>query len=291
VWTTPPTLNISYHHVLLIANNFFFDRDIIHHSCVTREGFILLHIRIMETRKLKRYDSPPPSHSRGLDSPSDRRRSRSPDERRERRERPYGKRDRVELQNDNYQYRKQNYDRNYERDTEGRGERFRERHRREYEHRDYDRDNMEADRSYRNRGYEDKYYDKEYRERDRDYRGREYGEERRSRPERDSWSEHKRQNSSDSNNQRIDKDTDNYKQSKEVANGKEASSDNSEAPEVADSSVLMQQMMGFSGFNSSKGKKVAGTDVGGVARSKNSTYRQYMNRSGGFNRELSPPPE
>lgn len=55
-----------------------------------------------------------------------------------------------------------------------------------------------------------------------------------------------------------------------------------------DDEAAMQAMMGFSGFGSTKGKKVAGNDVGGVRKEKKTEYRQYMNRQGGFNRPLSP---
>lgn len=51
----------------------------------------------------------------------------------------------------------------------------------------------------------------------------------------------------------------------------------------------MKRMMGFSSFDSTKGKKVQG-DVSGVFKAKASNYRQYMNREKGFNRPLSPPP-
>lgn len=50
----------------------------------------------------------------------------------------------------------------------------------------------------------------------------------------------------------------------------------------------MQAMMGFGGFGSTKGKKIAGNDVGAVRKEKRTEYRQYMNRQGGFNRPLSP---
>ncbi|EQL01681.1 hypothetical protein G6O67_003031 [Ophiocordyceps sinensis] len=50
----------------------------------------------------------------------------------------------------------------------------------------------------------------------------------------------------------------------------------------------MQAMMGFGGFGSTKGKKIAGNDVGAVRKEKKTEYRQYMNRQGGFNRPLSP---
>ncbi|KAG0280411.1 hypothetical protein BGZ95_010226 [Linnemannia exigua] len=48
----------------------------------------------------------------------------------------------------------------------------------------------------------------------------------------------------------------------------------------------MMAMMGFGGFDSTKGKKVAGADVSGVDIKKQRQYRQYMNRRGGFNRPL-----
>ncbi|KAH9901970.1 hypothetical protein F4778DRAFT_134259 [Xylariomycetidae sp. FL2044] len=50
----------------------------------------------------------------------------------------------------------------------------------------------------------------------------------------------------------------------------------------------MQAMMGFGGFGTTKGTKVAGNNAGGVRKEKKSEYRQYMNRVGGFNRPLSP---
>ncbi|KAK3326254.1 hypothetical protein B0H66DRAFT_550492 [Apodospora peruviana] len=50
----------------------------------------------------------------------------------------------------------------------------------------------------------------------------------------------------------------------------------------------MQAMMGFGGFDSTKGKKIQGNNVGAVRKEKKTEYRQYMNRVGGFNRPLSP---
>jgi len=44
--------------------------------------------------------------------------------------------------------------------------------------------------------------------------------------------------------------------------------------------------MGFSGFDTTKGKKVKGNDVGDVHVIVKRKYRQYMNRKGGFNRPL-----
>lgn len=51
----------------------------------------------------------------------------------------------------------------------------------------------------------------------------------------------------------------------------------------------MLKIMGFGGFKSTKNTKVPGNDKNyGVRKEKKSTYRQYMNRQGGFNRPLSP---
>lgn len=58
-----------------------------------------------------------------------------------------------------------------------------------------------------------------------------------------------------------------------------------------DEDEMMRQMMGFSNFDTTKEKKIPGKDVSGVAKVKSSGFRQYMNRTRGFNRELSPPPE
>ncbi|XP_034935129.1 U4/U6.U5 small nuclear ribonucleoprotein 27 kDa protein [Chelonus insularis] len=48
----------------------------------------------------------------------------------------------------------------------------------------------------------------------------------------------------------------------------------------------MMKIMGFCGFDSTKGKKVEGNDAGGVHVILKRKYRQYMNRKGGFNRPL-----
>lgn len=52
--------------------------------------------------------------------------------------------------------------------------------------------------------------------------------------------------------------------------------------------ALMRKLMGFGSFRSTKNTKVAGNNVGAVRKDKQTTYRQYMNRVGGFNRPLSP---
>lgn len=60
--------------------------------------------------------------------------------------------------------------------------------------------------------------------------------------------------------------------------------DDDEAEERA-----MQKMMGFKGFKSTKNKKVPGNDKNfAIRKDKQTQYRQYMNRVGGFNRPLSP---
>ncbi|PSN50159.1 U4/U6.U5 small nuclear ribonucleoprotein 27 kDa protein [Blattella germanica] len=48
----------------------------------------------------------------------------------------------------------------------------------------------------------------------------------------------------------------------------------------------MMKMMGFCAFDTTKGKKVKGNEVGTVHVILKRKYRQYMNRKGGFNRPL-----
>lgn len=48
----------------------------------------------------------------------------------------------------------------------------------------------------------------------------------------------------------------------------------------------MMKLMGFGGFETTKGKHVAGADMSGANVKKQPKYRQYMNRRGGFNRPL-----
>jgi len=50
--------------------------------------------------------------------------------------------------------------------------------------------------------------------------------------------------------------------------------------------AAMMAMMGMSGFGSTKGKHVEGNQEGGADVKKMRTWRQYMNRRGGFNRPL-----
>ncbi|KAJ3193647.1 hypothetical protein HK101_004425 [Irineochytrium annulatum] len=58
--------------------------------------------------------------------------------------------------------------------------------------------------------------------------------------------------------------------------------------EDGDLTEMMQKMMGFGNFDTTKQKKVVGNVKGAVNIEKKRTYRQYMNRRGGFNRNLSP---
>ncbi|XP_071090802.1 U4/U6.U5 small nuclear ribonucleoprotein 27 kDa protein-like [Haliotis cracherodii] len=48
----------------------------------------------------------------------------------------------------------------------------------------------------------------------------------------------------------------------------------------------MMKVMGFSGFETTKNKKVEGNDIYVTNLQRKRRYRQYMNRRGGFNRPL-----
>lgn len=48
----------------------------------------------------------------------------------------------------------------------------------------------------------------------------------------------------------------------------------------------MMAMMGFGGFGTTHGKEVRGNQEGAADVHKQRTWRQYMNRRGGFNRPL-----
>jgi len=56
--------------------------------------------------------------------------------------------------------------------------------------------------------------------------------------------------------------------------------------DMTDEDKLMQQVMGFSQFDSTNGKEVKGNDTYAINRKVQRKYRQYMNRKGGFNRPL-----
>jgi U4/U6.U5 tri-snRNP-associated protein 3 len=62
--------------------------------------------------------------------------------------------------------------------------------------------------------------------------------------------------------------------------------DESEDPDDID--AIMRRAVGFTRFKSTKNTKVPGNDIYGVRKETTTQYRQYMNRTGGFNRPLSP---
>jgi len=53
-----------------------------------------------------------------------------------------------------------------------------------------------------------------------------------------------------------------------------------------DDDATMMALMGLSNFGSTKGQSVVGNQEGAVNIKKIRTWRQYMNRRGGFNRPL-----
>jgi len=61
---------------------------------------------------------------------------------------------------------------------------------------------------------------------------------------------------------------------------------NEEGEEMEVEDEDMMAMMGLSGFGSTKGKHITGNQEGAVNVKKQRTWRQYMNRRGGFNRPL-----
>ncbi|EGF82167.1 hypothetical protein BATDEDRAFT_86923 [Batrachochytrium dendrobatidis JAM81] len=68
----------------------------------------------------------------------------------------------------------------------------------------------------------------------------------------------------------------------------DCTSENGNNIEELDEEAKMRLLMGIDGFDSTKGKKVPGTDISNAKINKKRQYRQYMNRSKGFNRALSP---
>nr|XP_039270941.1 U4/U6.U5 small nuclear ribonucleoprotein 27 kDa protein-like [Styela clava] len=56
--------------------------------------------------------------------------------------------------------------------------------------------------------------------------------------------------------------------------------------DMTDEDKMMQQIMGFQGFDTTKNKKVEGNNVYAINKKVERKYRQYMNRKGGFNRPL-----
>lgn len=75
----------------------------------------------------------------------------------------------------------------------------------------------------------------------------------------------------------------------EVDEGKVEDDDDVVVEEDDGGMADMQAMMGFGGFGTTKGQKVSGNNAYAVHKEKKTVYRQYMNRTKGFNRPLSPP--
>lgn len=63
--------------------------------------------------------------------------------------------------------------------------------------------------------------------------------------------------------------------------------DPEEGEDVEEADQAMMAAMGFGGFGSTKAKHVEGNQEGAVHIKKQRTWRQYMNRKGGFNRRVS----
>ena len=55
-----------------------------------------------------------------------------------------------------------------------------------------------------------------------------------------------------------------------------------------DEDAKLRRIMGFVAFATTQNTKVPGNQIYGVRKEKKTVYRQYMNRTGGFNRPLSP---
>lgn len=68
------------------------------------------------------------------------------------------------------------------------------------------------------------------------------------------------------------------------------SSDSEKEPDDSNltANQLLQKLMGFEDFSSSKNKDHTSSSVYGVNKKTKRKFRQYMNRKGGFNRPLSP---
>lgn len=73
---------------------------------------------------------------------------------------------------------------------------------------------------------------------------------------------------------------------REARKAMEATIKESDLQGKTEEEIDMMKVMGFSGFNTTKGKKVDGNNVGEVHVVVKRKYRQYMNRKGGFNRPL-----
>jgi len=66
----------------------------------------------------------------------------------------------------------------------------------------------------------------------------------------------------------------------------DADEEGEEMDDTNEDDAAMMAMMGMAGFGSTKGKVVEGNQEGAASIKKVRTWRQYMNRRGGFNRPL-----
>ncbi|KAK7014978.1 U4/U6.U5 small nuclear ribonucleoprotein [Favolaschia claudopus] len=64
------------------------------------------------------------------------------------------------------------------------------------------------------------------------------------------------------------------------------SNEEGEEVDMEDDEASMMAMMGMSGFGTTKGRHIEGNQEGAASVKKQRTWRQYMNRRGGFNRPL-----
>lgn len=79
------------------------------------------------------------------------------------------------------------------------------------------------------------------------------------------------------------------KEAKKEVKSKVKNEDMDVGEEEDETEAQMRKLMGFSNFRSTKNTKVPGNDkLYAVRKEKKTEYRQYMNRTGGFNRPLSP---
>ena len=74
--------------------------------------------------------------------------------------------------------------------------------------------------------------------------------------------------------------------SEELSRGRKRARETEGEEEIPASDMM--RLMGFESFNTTKNKHVKGIDCYGISFKQKTEYRQYMNREGGFNRNLSP---
>lgn len=72
----------------------------------------------------------------------------------------------------------------------------------------------------------------------------------------------------------------------EAAPEANAADEKEDGAPVDEAEAAMMASMGFGGFGTTKGTHVKGNSQGGANVKKERTWRQYMNRKGGFNRQL-----